>query len=283
MGDISDALVGIVTRAQEACKAADGDYIGDDGLLYCGKCHTQKQCRVKWLGEMQELPIMCRCAKEADEVEQKSLKDAQRKARIERLRRYGIPKAYMYGWTFENDNGEGDRALMSSAKEYANKFREMYKKGKGLLLYGSPGIGKTYAAGCIANALIEREIPVLFTSFSRIAREMQETFSGQQDYLDELDRYDLLIIDDFNTERNTSYMNEIIASVIIGRCDAGLPMVITTNLTAKQMREPETVEQQRIFSKIMELCVPINCKGTDRRKDRLRSEYAEYKEILKIE
>ena len=33
--------------AKQGFKINEGDYIGEDGLLYCGKCHTKKQVRIK--------------------------------------------------------------------------------------------------------------------------------------------------------------------------------------------------------------------------------------------
>ena len=38
----------------------------------------------------------------------------------------------------------------------------------GLLIWGDVGTGKSFFAGCIANALLEKGVPVLMTNFSRI-------------------------------------------------------------------------------------------------------------------
>ena len=55
------------------------DYINPaDGLLYCGKCHTPKQCRVTAFGR--ETTPYCTC-----ECEQKRL--AEEKARCEELKK----------------------------------------------------------------------------------------------------------------------------------------------------------------------------------------------------
>ena len=43
-----------------------GDYTGPDGLLYCGKCHTPKECRVNG----KTYPVICQCRKaERERVE----------------------------------------------------------------------------------------------------------------------------------------------------------------------------------------------------------------------
>ena len=49
-----------------------GDYTGDDGLLYCGKCHTPKQTRLPFnplTGDRTPTIVRaaCQCQREADE------------------------------------------------------------------------------------------------------------------------------------------------------------------------------------------------------------------------
>lgn len=49
--------------AAEAWREPDPeDYTGPDGLLYCGKCRTRKQCRVTFGGRERVVGCLCRCA-----------------------------------------------------------------------------------------------------------------------------------------------------------------------------------------------------------------------------
>ena len=67
MNAMSKAIDNIIKAAPPL--QAD-DYIGNDGLMYCGKCHTRRQMRIELLGEMRTVPIMCDCLKaEAQEEE----------------------------------------------------------------------------------------------------------------------------------------------------------------------------------------------------------------------
>ena len=50
------------------------------------------------------------------------------------------------------------------------------------------------------------------------------------------------------------------------RYKANLPLIITTNLTPKQMRSVQDVAHARIYSRVLEMCTPILLQGTDRRK-----------------
>ncbi len=51
----------------------DGDYMGADGLMYCGKCHTRKQSRVQLFGNERTVNCLCEC-----EAKKRELKKARR-------------------------------------------------------------------------------------------------------------------------------------------------------------------------------------------------------------
>ena len=95
------------------------------------------------------------------------------------------------------------------ARGYAQNWDEFKKAGIGLLLFGNVGTGKSYAAGCIANALIDRLESVLFVGMSDVVNRMQGNFGSDRDrYMKSLMRPDLLILDDLGAERNTSFGKE---------------------------------------------------------------------------
>ena len=45
MSAVKEVFSIVAARAEEAIPVHDCDYLGEDGLLICGKCHTPKQCR----------------------------------------------------------------------------------------------------------------------------------------------------------------------------------------------------------------------------------------------
>ena len=71
------------------------------------------------------------------------------------------------------------------------------QKSTGLLLFGNVGTGKSFFAGCIANALLEQNVPVLMTNFPTILSRLTGLFGEERlEFVDRLAQYDLLIIDD---------------------------------------------------------------------------------------
>ena len=271
----------IEKAAAERNKAEDGDYI-KDGLLHCGKCNTPKQCRVVILDRERTPPCMCKCQIEKREQEEAERKRIEFERRVKDLRRMGFPESEMQDWTFENADGSNEK-IMTAAKNYVANFGEFKEQGKGLLFFGECGVGKTYFAACIANALIDQGVPVLMTSFARIANTTQGMFGGKQEYYDSLNRFPLLILDDLAAERKTEYMQEIVYSVVDSRYRAGLPMIITTNLTSLELKNPADITYQRIYDRVLERCHPIKVEGGSKRKELLKKGFGDMQKMLGLE
>lgn len=74
-------------------------------------------------------------------------------------------------------------------------------------------------------------------------------------------------------------MNEIKYNVICERYDAGLPLVITTNLAPAQFRSDD-IGDRSIFSRIFERAVFVSVGGEDKRKQSLMNNMKERKQKL---
>lgn len=274
----------IETMARKASQDShyeEGDYLGEDGLLMCGKCHTPKQCRfiATWDGKEKKPYTLCACARERRDAEEQARQVQKLLIEVNRLRKLGFPDSEMADWTFAHDDGT-DPKTTSIAHKYVDNFTEMKKRGKGLLLYGPVGTGKTHAAACIANELINQGRPCLVTNFARITNTLQGMFDGKQRYLDDFNRLDLLVIDDLAAERDTSYMNEMIFNIIDSRYRSGKPLIVTSNLTQAELTAPTSVDKERIYSRLLEMCVPVEVKGVDRRERKLQDDSADMARLL---
>lgn len=278
MNGLNEIIGDMINKAAEN-QSGKKTHLNEDGLQCCDKCGEPIQCRVELFGVIRTVYCMCRCDREKEQIRKEELRRMRCNDRISRLKIKGFEKAEMQGWTFQNDDGKQPKVI-DAAKKYCEKFADFKDEGKGLIFYGGVGTGKTYTAACIANELISKGIPVLMTNFSRIINRIQEGFNGRQEYIDSLNEFDLLIIDDLAAERNTEYMNEIVYSVIDARYRAALPLIVTTNISMQEMMNVTEISRQRIYSRILEICHPIAVTGVDRRKQSALSDYAEMNKLL---
>lgn len=168
----------------------------------------------------------------------------------------------MEEWTFEN--ADMSDAVMNRAKSYVENWNEMKRNHIGLLFWGPIGTGKSYVSGCIANALLKQEVTVKMTNFNTIIDDISP-LADKTEYIDALAGYELLIIDDLGVERNSEYALGIVFSVIDRRICSGRPLIVTTNLPLKELKNETMLEKKRIYDRILEMCTPIYVGGTSKR------------------
>ena len=206
------------------------------------------------------------------------MKEEEQLLYVRRLKAAGIQERHLQDWTFASAT---DTHSVQMAKRYAENWKKVKAENLGLLLWGDVGTGKSFLAACIANALLEKGVPVLMTNFSKILNQMGAMYSDERyRYIASFNRFSLLIIDDLGIERNTEYALEQVYAVVDERYKAGLPLIITTNLTISQLRNPEDVAHARIYSRILEMCTPVHVPGLDRRTAIGKSKQELVKEVL---
>lgn len=260
----------------------NGDYTGEDGLLYCGVCHTPKEAYFpegKTLFGRDHHPLECECQRKEREKREAEERQREHEAAVERLKDIGFTDSSMKRWTFDNDNGRNPQ--MRFAHIYVEHWEEMRAESRGYLLWGNVGTGKTYLAGCIANALMEREVPVRMTNFAAILNDLTGTLNGRNAYIERLCSFPLLILDDFGMERGTEYGLEQVYNVIDSRYRSCKPLIVTTNLTLSELQNPADRAHQRIYDRVLAMCMPICCSGINFRKEQAQKNMEYLKGMLK--
>lgn len=252
-------------------------HIGQDGLLHCSKCGGALETIINVLGRGErKVRCICECMrKERDAFEERAKAE-----QIDRNRRMCFGGSKLAHCTFEKSH---ETEYIKMAQNYVKNFDQFRREGKGLLLCGVVGTGKSHIAACVANALLSDEKKVLMTNFVNIVNALQKDFQGRTEYIDSLNRYALLIIDDLGVERQSEFMQENVYNIINERYNSGLPMIITTNLTFEEVKNPTDIGKARIYDRILERCHPIEVKGKSFRRQNLRKDYIDIEKILKGE
>ena len=255
------------------------DYTGEDGLLYCGKCRTPKQFRMDAAPlEGRLLPCPCRCEQERIDRETTEQETRRHLQAVADLKRRGFTDPAMRGWTFANDNGKCPQ--MKHAHFYVEHWDTMLAENIGYLLWGGVGTGKSYFVGCIANALMEQEITVHMTNFALILNDLTASFEGRNEYISQLCRALLLIIDDFGMERGTEYGLEQVYNVIDSRYRSKKPLIVTTNIPLQDLQHPQDTAHARIYDRLLEMCAPIRFSGENFRKATAQDKLARLKNLM---
>lgn len=273
---MSELFANVMQAIEEKVPVAEAEYIGEDGLKHCAKCNAPTQSRV--IVEALHIDRIVRCIcdcekKKLAEEEMRKTREAQ-----DRKRRICFAETNMASWTFENDDRKLPK-ISDAMQRYVDNFTKYLRDGKGLLMYGTVGTGKTYYASCIANRLIDRGYDVKMTNFARLANQIQGTFE-KQEVIDALNGYHLVVIDDLGAERQSEYMQEMVFNIIDSRYRSGLPFIVTTNLTMNEIKQPKDISCSRIYDRIIERCFPVEVAGISRRRQEVRDTYNTMKNEL---
>lgn len=274
-------LTGVLPISESGAeRLAEGDHIGEDGLVYCGKCGSRKQLRVKFGDKTHVVRCVCKC--ESKELEEKKRQEEyeEQMRRINRLKEASMMDKKYREVTFDKyEVREENKKVFEMAKKYADRFQDMYKKNQGLLLYGPVGTGKSFTAACIGNYLLDNAKPVIMTSFVKILQDIWEN-DREAEYITILNSASLLIVDDLGTERETDYALEKVYNIIDSRVRANKPMIITSNLELNDMMECEDIRKKRIYDRILECCYPMYVGGKSFRMMKAAQRFDEMKDFL---
>ncbi len=270
MESIGDIMAGMIQKSLQ--NEEPGDYYGEDGFLYCGKCHTRKQYEITLPADGDgterkvRVGIACKCQAAVLEAEERERERKDFEQRMEALRRDGITDPAYLRYTFAQDDRRNPD-VTDVCLRYVQNWKEMKAENIGILFYGDVGTGKSFLACAIANALLGRLVSVSVTNFPRLLNAIQGTFDEErQRRIDSLQRYSLLVIDDLGVERDTAFSVEQVYNVIDTRARSGKPVIITTNLSMKDLQNPPSLAYKRIYDRVLEMC-PIRLKmvGESRR------------------
>ena len=233
---------GMVNRLAGDVQKMDtpGDY-RENGIVHCAVCGEPKQARKQLpdgSGGFVEriVPISCACVRAKDEAVKEKGRREQFMASMQQMwaaDQLQIPTCLRK--TFDVDDRHAAN-VSDVCRRYAAQWPKMKLENIGVLLFGAVGAGKSFYACAIANAVLAQLDSAVITSFPRILNLLQST-QDKQALLDRMQRYSLLVLDDLGAERDTAYAAEQIFNVVDARVQTGLPLIVTTNLSVKEMQE----------------------------------------------
>ncbi|HAQ42194.1 MAG TPA: DNA replication protein DnaC [Clostridiales bacterium] len=156
--------------------------------------------------------------------------------------------------------------ILDISEDFCYNFHE---SNMNLLFYGGTGLGKTFMCNCIAKALIDRGISVLYqTAFSLFETVEIHKFNMQTETEENKLNYnmifdcDLLIVDDLGTELNNSFTNSELFNIINERLITEKKTIISTNLSLEKLAQTYS---DRIMSRVLNNFALLKFYGKDLR------------------
>lgn len=257
-----------VSRANER-----GTYTDENGVVRCSVCHDPVRQYIDGVGER---TVTCSCDKAEEEAEKR--RKAAREAR-NRVSASAYFNPHYDGLTFTSDDQKNADAS-KKCRSYAAHFTELRSENIGLLLTGTVGAGKSFYAACVVNALIASGTPALMLTTSNLIDALK---NDRKAVCNELNSFPLIALDDLGAERGTDYAAELLESFINSRYVANKPLIVTTNLTTRDMKECDDIRYRRIFDRIKAMCaVPVVIVGESRRAEQQERKAQRAREIMGV-
>ncbi len=218
-----------------------------------------------------------------------------------------IPRRYEHCSLAEyvTDFASAHRSLRS-AHLHARRFVESYPVetgGRGLLLTGSIGVGKTHLAVGILQALLsERGATGLFVDYRDLLKQVQNSYNRnvsatELEILAPVFHAEVLVLDELGASKPTDWVWDTVAHILSTRYNDCRTTIITTNYSnlaplgapgsdppgaspisaARASMREETLGDrigERMRSRLQEMCVVVEMQGEDFRQRVKRASFA---------
>jgi len=142
-------------------------------------------------------------------------------------------------------------------------IEQMAVSGRGLIVSGEYGVGKTALAKVVAQAF-----GGAFKVRLSLAEELERLTIQWQEYHVECPFHRNVLLDDLGAEKPVNdygIVSELAGDFIVRYhelADEGMRLIVTTNLTTAELDERYG---GRVLSRLKDLCVPLRLNGKDKR------------------
>lgn len=150
--------------------------------------------------------------------------------------------------------------------EFVENFQELKAQGRGLLIAGPVGTGKSQLVVSLLVELVNRYlVRVKFLTFSELLELFKQSINDESKAVEanSLFREDVIAIDDIGTGRVSDFdMDKVNAFIDRIYREMTPCLIVSTNLNKKDLAAHIG---ERVISRLTEMCEPIVLTGKDRR------------------
>ena len=255
-------LLSMVTQTN-----VENTYIGEDGLLYCTKCHTLRVTKEVVPGLNRRMPVWCECMKEKERKEKEREEYMRKMAHLSRLKSASLLGERYSDVTFDKteliENDTFTKAY-NRCKKYCEITDKALAEGYGIYLFGDSGTGKTHLTACMCNELINQYQECLFTNFFEISRLIKSTWNkntNAENIIKKICEVDFLFIDDLGTEKlqrngEDNWLQEQVFDIINKRYNNRKPTIFSSNYSLNELINDRGMMQKTV-DRIAEMSTAI--------------------------
>ena len=147
-----------------------------------------------------------------------------------RISRYAKESQLPLGKTLSSFDFTQVPQLKAEQIEVFTTGTDWVHQARNLLLFGASGVGKTHLAAAIGHGLTEQGIRVRHYTTTALVQQLQQAREQLQleDALQKLDKYRVLILDDFGYVKKSDQETYVLFELIAHRYETG-SLIITSN------------------------------------------------------
>lgn len=200
-----------------------------------------------------------------------------------------IPRRYSNcgfpDFDLRSESGQKNQSLWNAfriVQSYCDAYPQV--EGKGLLLTGNNGVGKTHLIVALLKGLIEKGADGLFLDYQELLKRIQTSYdpaarTAEHRIIRPVLDAEILVIDDLGANRPTEWVEDTVHYILNNRYNEKKPTLLTANLSEQRMtgaegnrKTHETFQDRvgmRVSSRLHEMCRIVEIHAEDYRK-RLR-------------